>query len=129
MYILDIDKHHTPCGGSHTWEDHKAALQKFGPPKGKGNSNEKGGKAKGKGKGKGKDKAHSLTEGQQEGQVDEDTLLGFLEASNWWSGESISALTEARHSGEHASASINALEPECCSRRSAVSINPGQTCC
>ena len=57
-----VDKHHTQCGGTHTWEDHKAALLKFAPPKGKGNSSEKGGKAKGKGKGKGKDQAHALTE-------------------------------------------------------------------
>ena len=65
-----IDKHHTPCGGSHTWEDHKATLQKFGPPgKGKGSPGQKGGKAKGKGKGKGEDEARSLTEGQQEGQL------------------------------------------------------------
>ena len=64
-----IDKNRTPCGGSHAWEDHKAALLKFAPQsvKGKGKSAEKGGKCKGKGKGK--DQAHSLTEGQNEGQA------------------------------------------------------------
>ena len=62
-----IDKHHTPCGGTHSWEDHKAALQKFAPPKGKGNSSDKG-----KGKGKCKDQAHSLTECPKEDQTGED---------------------------------------------------------
>ena len=76
-----IDKHHIPCGGTHSWEDHKAALQKFAPPKGKGNPTDKGGKAKGKGKGK--DQAHSLTEGQQEGQADENSFEEFLRAANW----------------------------------------------
>ena len=55
-----IDKQRTPCGGTHSWEDHKAALIKFGPPKGKGYPADKGGKGKGKGKG-GKDQDHSLT--------------------------------------------------------------------
>ena len=109
-----IDKAHTPCGGTHTWEDHKAALLKFAPPKGKGSPDGKGGKAKGKGKGKSKDKTHSLTEGQADGQVEEGPFLQFLETANWWSGESLSALTEARRSGWDASTANFTLEPERC---------------
>ena len=121
-----IDKQRTPCGGSHSWEDHKAALLKFGPPKGKGNPSDKGGK--GKGKGKGKEQAHSLTEDPKEGQPAEDQFLEYLQASNWWMGESFSALTDARHSGQHASTcNSNTLESECCKRLAATSCGSG--CC
>ena len=107
-----IDKQRTPCGGTHSWEDHKAALIKFGPPKGKGYPADKGGKGKGKGKG-GKDQNHALTEGPKEGQADEDQFLEYLHSSNWWDGEAFATLTDARHSGEHASfPNLNTLESE-----------------
>ena len=121
-----IDKHRTPCGGTHTWEDHKAALAKFAPPKGKGGSTDKGGKSKGKGKHK--DSSHALTEDQPEGQVNEDSLIGFLQEANWWSGESFSALTDAHRSGQHASTAEDTLEQECCAGLVAVPSDTSSTC-
>ena len=96
-----VDKQKTPCGGTHSWEDHRAALQKFVPPKGKGSPSGKGGKAKGKGKSK--DKSHAFVEGQSDDQVAEDPVFEFLQASNWWSGESLEALTDVRRSGSTSS--------------------------
>ena len=79
--------------------------------------------SKSKGKGKSKDKSNAFEEGQPDGQVAEDSLLGFLDAANWWSGESLEALTDARHSGE-ASIANSTLEPECfCGRQSAASAS------
>ena len=35
-----------------------------------------------------------LTEGQKEGQADENSFEEFMRAANWWSGESFAALTD-----------------------------------
>ena len=116
-----IDKAHTPCGGTHSWEDHRAALQKFAPPKGKGKSSEKG-----KGKGKGKDRSHEFTEPEKEGETDEQSLVEFVQAANC-SCESFAALTNARSSGYQASFSqLETLEPECSERLSATSHGRGE---
>ena len=110
-----IDKNKAPCGGTHSWEDHEAALIKFAPTsKGKGKTSEKG---KGEGKGKGDDQTHSLTEPSTEERPTEDAFLGFMEAANWFVGESFAALTDARSSGQHASSTDQTtLEPECCEK-------------
>ena len=118
-----IDKARTPCGGTHSWEDHRAALLKFAPPKGKGKPSEKG-----KGKGKGKDQSHSLTEPPKEGEAGESALTDFIQAAGWWQGESFAALTDARSSGDHASSSQEmSLEPECSKRLSATSQERNET--
>ena len=51
-----------------------------------------------------------------------------MRQANWWSGESFAALTDARHSGQHASSSnLNTLESECCKRLAATSYS--SDCC
>ena len=48
--------------------------------------------------------------------------MQFLASANWWSGESIAALTDTRRSGQQVSTPNHTLEPECCS-------SPGQPSC
>merc|ERR1712048_491922 len=70
-----VDRNKTECGGSHSFEDHKAALAKFRKANQKGNGKGKG-KEGGKGKkGKGKDKFHELAE--------DETYMDEAEFANW----------------------------------------------
>ena len=81
----------------HSWDDHRAALQKFAPPKSKGKSSEKG-----KGEGTGKGRSHEFTEPEKEGETDEQALVEFVQAANC-SCKYFAALTDAPSSGKLAS--------------------------
>ena len=110
-----VDAKKTECGGSHSWEEHKIALQRWGPKKdggkgGKGDSKGKKGKEGKGGKegGKGKDKLHEMTED------DFRVFLGALGSSGSNAGqEALWAITECaadrdRRGGPSAAASESA---------------------
>ena len=82
-----VDKNKTECGGSHSFEDHKAALAKFRKERDKGKGKGKGkDKDSGKGKeGKGKDKMQGLTE--------EEPGMTEAEFECWLHGERSSEFT------------------------------------